>query len=132
MSRRNKAGTMELCASWPTNETPTSEPPTPLERLGQSWYFYCPGCDQHHRVQVKAPTRPDGAPQPGPVWDFDGDEERPTFAPSILSTCEYKGGEHGPPKKTVCHSFVRGGRIEFLGDCTHALAGRTVDLPVLP
>src|SRR5436309_254590 len=28
----------------------------------------------------------------------------------------------------VCHSFVRDGLIEFLGDCTHPLAGRTVPL----
>ena len=28
-----------------------------------------------------------------------------------------------------CHSFVREGRIEFLGDCTHAMVGQTVDLP---
>lgn len=32
----------------------------------------------------------------------------------------------------VCHSFVRAGRIEFLGDCTHALAGQTVPLPPWP
>jgi hypothetical protein len=25
--------------------------------------------------------------------------------------------------------FVTDGRIQFLGDCTHALAGQTVDLP---
>ncbi|MGC4033677.1 MAG: hypothetical protein QM754_18485 [Tepidisphaeraceae bacterium] len=27
-----------------------------------------------------------------------------------------------------CHSFVRDGQIEFLGDCTHELAGKTVPL----
>lgn len=32
----------------------------------------------------------------------------------------------------VCHSFVREGRIQFLGDCTHRLAGHTVDLPAFP
>ena len=25
--------------------------------------------------------------------------------------------------------FVTDGKIQFLGDCTHALAGQTVDLP---
>lgn len=34
--------------------------------------------------------------------------------------------EKFPPH--VCHSFVRDGRIEFLSDCTHALAGQTVEL----
>ena len=33
---------------------------------------------------------------------------------------------------TVCHSFVTDGRIQFLGDCTHSLAGQTVDLPEFP
>lgn len=32
----------------------------------------------------------------------------------------------------VCHSFVRAGKIEFLGDCTHALKGQTVPLPDWP
>jgi len=32
---------------------------------------------------------------------------------------------------SVCHSYVTDGRIQFLADCTHALAGLTVDLPEL-
>ncbi|WP_241754456.1 hypothetical protein [Cupriavidus basilensis] len=32
----------------------------------------------------------------------------------------------------VCHSFVTDGRIQFLGDCTHALAGQTVPLAEFP
>lgn len=32
----------------------------------------------------------------------------------------------------VCHSFVTDGRIQFLADCTHDLAGLTVDLPDFP
>lgn len=31
--------------------------------------------------------------------------------------------------KSVCHSFVRDGQIQYLGDCTHEYAGKTVDLP---
>ena len=34
-----------------------------------------------------------------------------------------------PDGTKVCHSFIRDGRIQFLGDCTHHLAGQTVDLP---
>jgi hypothetical protein len=30
-----------------------------------------------------------------------------------------------------CHSFVRAGMIEFLSDCTHELAGKTVPIPDL-
>ena len=37
----------------------------------------------------------------------------------------------GLPPLTVCHLFLRAGRIQFLHDCRHALAGQTVDLPDL-
>lgn len=30
--------------------------------------------------------------------------------------------------KHVCHSFVTDGKIQFLSDCTHDLAGQTVDM----
>ena len=36
--------------------------------------------------------------------------------------------EPGDPPE-VCHSFITDGRIQFLNDCTHALAGHTVPLP---
>jgi hypothetical protein len=29
----------------------------------------------------------------------------------------------------ICHCFIRDGQIQFLLDCTHALAGQTVPLP---
>ena len=102
--------------------------------------FWCPGCDESHAIQVGA--------GPGPRWGWDGNIERPTFTPSVLVTTGhyvqgYDGGgcwctfyrEHPPaPGERVfacgqCHSFVRNGRIEFQADCTHALAGQTVDLP---
>ena len=60
---------------------------------------------------------------------YNGDAEKPTFTPSVLVT--YNGSDAGkdgaPP--SVCHSFVTDGRIQFLADCTHALAGQTVGLP---
>ncbi|SDI15562.1 DUF6527 family protein [Pseudomonas panipatensis] len=60
---------------------------------------------------------------PRNAWN--GDVDRPTFAPSVLVTYPW-----GPEQMQVrCHSFVRDGRIEFLSDCTHALAGQTVNLP---
>jgi len=71
-------------------------------------------------------------------WSFNGNYDRPTFAPSVL--CRYrhpKGytnenpaplGYDGEYVVDVCHSFVRNGNIEYLSDCTHALAGKTVAL----
>ncbi|WP_037422010.1 DUF6527 family protein [Sinorhizobium sp. CCBAU 05631] len=83
--------------------------------------FWCPGCDGAHQVGV--------GEGPGPRWGYNGNPDAPTFTPSVLVT--YNGADAGkdgaPP--AVCHSFVTDGRIQFLGDCTHALAGQTVDLP---
>lgn len=76
-------------------------------------------------------------------WIFNGNGDAPTFQPSVMvqnntwippvtpeNHEEYK---HTPWEQrqiaTVCHSFVTDGQIQFLNDCTHALAGQTVDLP---
>ena len=83
--------------------------------------FKCPGCKTTHYVQHGSDI--------GPNWGWNGCVDAPTFTPSVLVT--YNGADAGkdgaPP--AVCHSFVTDGRIQFLGDCTHALAGQTVDLP---
>lgn len=95
--------------------------------------FDCPGCVEPHVIPTKPHER---------GWDFDGNEAAPTFAPSILVhevripsdadpakvMAPYKPGDVYSPR---CHSFVRMGRIEFLSDCTHSLAGQTVQLPTL-
>jgi hypothetical protein len=70
--------------------------------------FFCPACQYGHWIDT-APGR----------WTFNGDMEKPTISPSVLTV----GIE---PR---CHSFVRDGKIQFLGDCTHKMAGQTVDLP---
>lgn len=96
--------------------------------------FWCPGCNESHRVRPR--------PAPSPSWDFNGDGDRPTFSPSVLVTgtqwltdnehARVMRGEHVEPRPLVCHSFVRDGNIQFLDDCTHALAGQTVPLPDWP
>lgn len=85
--------------------------------------LWCPGCAAHHQFVVRDPEHPEPS---GPVWTWDGNEEAPTFSPSML----LQGGPEGPD--AVCHSFVVGGRWQYLSDCTHALAGQTVDLPPVP
>jgi len=95
----------------------------------------CPGCGHKHVLRVSGEQRPQ--------WGWNGSLERPTFTPSIhMKTGHYCSGEPQPPHCwlcntrepddlacMVCHSFVTDGRIQFLADCTHALAGQTVDLP---
>lgn len=88
------------------------------DRQSGSFLFHCPGCGFAHVVTITRSS-------PGPVWSWDGNRERPTFSPSLLVTI--------PPFESYpgvrCHSFIRSGRIEFLSDCHHQLAGKTVDLP---
>jgi hypothetical protein len=95
---------------------------------GANYSFHCAGCGFPHGIQ----SRTDGN---GPSWTFNGDLERPTFTPSILVTWDgpivAAGEDHGtgPDVRHVCHLFLTDGKLHFLGDCTHKLAGQVVDLP---
>lgn len=89
------------------------------------YLFACPGCEESHFLTVAPHQAPNGA-----SWQFNGNLEKPTFQPSILSSIEPSPGSDRP--KRVCHSFVTDGEIRFLSDCTHDLAGKTVELPVIP
>ena len=97
---------------------------------GRRVHFRCPGCNDVHGVTVDVPEG----------WGWNGDLERPTFTPSILVHSrptlinEDLEGDALTARSNItmtpqCHSFVTDGRIQFLGDCTHELAGQTVDLP---
>lgn len=105
--------------------------------------FWCPGCEQMHVINVSHEGHP--------AWSFDGNYDAPTFQPSVLSTsghytsrfrpgtdacwCTYNAEHHDDPHKfecVRCHLFVRNGMIEFLSDCTHKLAGKTVKLESMP
>lgn len=76
----------------------------------------CPGCKGWHNVTVNTPGG----------WQWNGNLEKPTISPSILVR-----GVRGDDAtvKTLCHSFVTDGKIQFLSDSAHALAGQTVELP---
>ncbi len=101
--------------------------------------FMCPGCRELHQVTV----RHDGQ-NVGPAWGYNGNPDAPTFTPSVKVggkqivtdqngtwTGEWVRGPDGDALDRCCHSFVTDGRIQFLSDCTHALAGQTVNLPDL-
>lgn len=122
--------------------TPSSDDRVSLGRNdatgSRSAMFWCPGCAEVHGVTV------DRGNAAGPQWGWNGSLSSPTFTPSIqIKTGHYTGGgcwceydKAHPDDKSgftcgICHSFVRDGRIEFLSDCTHALAGTTVDIPLV-
>lgn len=87
------------------------------DSLENKLVFHCPGCGYGHFVRVNAPDHPN--------WDWNNSYEKPTFTPSILVN-----GSKGMVNHGTCHSYVTDGRIQFLGDCWHSLAGQTVDLPL--
>jgi hypothetical protein len=94
--------------------------------------FHCPGCNEVHQIVV------DGSRG----WSWNGDGDKPTVTPSILVTGkrritedEYQRlmrGERVEVDDLRCHSFVVDGQWQFLTDCTHALAGKTVEMPDYP
>lgn len=103
-----------------------------LERLPDGRLsFDCPGCGFMHAVSV--------GEGPGQRWGWNGSMGRPTFTPSILVTGVEQltddevrmvlAGQKIEPRPMACHSFVTDGQIQFLGDCTHQLAGQTVPIP---
>lgn len=83
---------------------------------GSAHAIHCPGCGMAHCFDAR--------------WSFNGSFDRPTFSPSLLvNRRQWTGPDHDIPVDRRCHIFVRDGRIEFLQDSWHALAGQTVDLP---
>lgn len=87
-----------------------------LDPVDGGYIFHCEGCGIEHVIWTGKAGYP--------VWDFNGDIESPTFSPSHF--CEYEWGEER--KQVRCHSFIRNGNIEYLSDCTHSLAGKTIRL----
>lgn len=78
--------------------------------------FYCPGCKIDHAVYTKGEKSTWD-------WNWNGNEELPTISPSILVKFPFEDRE------ITCHSFVRDGKIQYLSDCSHTLAGQTLELP---
>lgn len=76
--------------------------------------FKCPGCNVIHTIDNDR-------------WDFNGDYECPTLYPSVNGSG--KRVNNGEWYDWRCHSWVKNGKIQFLNDSTHELAGQTVELP---
>jgi thiol-disulfide isomerase/thioredoxin len=81
-----------------------------------SWGFWCPGCRMLHCYATQRRNPKDI----GPVWEWNGSEDKPTFTPSLLNW--------GSRPEQRCHLFVTDGKICYCGDCHHDLKGQTVDM----
>lgn len=80
--------------------------------IWKTQYLYqCSGCGYEHAFSLKSE---------GGYHEFNLDLEFPTVSPSLV--------QNFTPGK-MCHSFIRNGKIEYLNDCFHHLAGHTIELP---
>lgn len=90
---------MPRARRWPNRET------------GKYLLWYCPGCQCSHMVAIKPEVQKNGA-----SWEFNGDFDRPTLTPSVMSS--------------DCHCHITNGQADFrCGGNKHALDGQVVDIP---
>lgn len=105
-----------------------------MRRASDRYAHWCPACQEMHSL-------PDG-------WQFNGNVEKPTFSPSFRHTGIKRnvvGGRWvgegkeawlydaaGQPIPEVCHYILTDGVLNFCGDCTHSMAGKSVPMPELP
>ena len=75
---------------------------------GKQHLYNCPGCKYEHAFSPN-------------MHQYDGNADKPTISPSLLLS--------NPQNVHTCHSFVKNGFIQFLGDCWHELKNQTVELP---
>lgn len=94
----------------------------------------CPGPLPHRIIPVQIKGTRAGTGN----WTWNGSVDKPTLKPSIitkgvrhLTDEEFERvnkGEEVARVDVICHSWVNDGKMIFLKDCTHELAGQTLDL----
>ena len=77
------------------------------------YVHFCEGCGYEHPFHTERSDK-------GVTWEFNGSLESPTFRPSMLIN------QHDPSSR--CHYFLTNGEVQYLSDCFHSLAGKTIAL----
>jgi hypothetical protein len=96
---------------------------------GQWFSVWCEGCQCGHPFRVKS-TLPEKSGFDDPNWSFNGNHDSPTFRPSLLN--RVRNVEKPDTFESVCHLHVTDGNVEFLNDCSHVMAGKTVPMSNIP
>lgn len=86
------------------------------ERVPGVYVYWCEGCECCHAIYTINPNTL------GAMWSFNGNMEKPTIQPSVL----VRWNKKDVPQ--VCHTFITDGMVNYLGDCTHRLAGQTIPM----
>lgn len=91
-------------------------------KIGRWVYYQCPRCDYVHSLPIDYPQ------SNGARWTWNGNMEKPTLKPSVMS----------PGGGAMCHHFVTDGILHFLNDTSpnprtgEPFAGVSVEMPELP
>lgn len=88
-------------------------------KIHDAWWFYCPGCECYHNYILEYFNG-----RVGPKWSYD--EHSKSFIPSLKAT------RQEPGKKHVCHIWSLNGSVQYLSDCTHHLANKSVPFVLKP
>lgn len=83
--------------------------------------MWCPGCNDLHAIWVRDPET---GTRPKVEWIWNGNMGQLNVNESILVT--------GGSENIRCHSHIKAGQWRFLSDCTHRMAGMTVDMMPIP
>jgi hypothetical protein len=89
-----------------------------LKAFPEGFMHWCPACMEPHRIWTTAKNRN------GATWSFNNDMEAPSFDPSVNISWGTDGRR--------CHYHLTAGKLIYLTDCTHHLAGKTIPLPDFP
>ena len=76
--------------------------------------FYCPACDTSHSFNVEG-------------WTLIDTAKGPTVSPSLKIT-GYITTRAGESEEVHCHLFIREGKLVYLPDYKHDMAGETVPM----
>jgi hypothetical protein len=89
--------------------------------------YWCPGCQCAHVMLLKTVFTK------GPHWTFNYNPFLPTFTPSFHETysepVDWDNPDGPKVERSQCHCIVTDGKIQYLSDCEHELAGKLIELP---
>lgn len=93
-----------------------------IRQLSSGWVsFHCPACGYGHAVPVNGTTAKDSTGK-DVSWEWNNNLELPTLKPSIMVN---RVAFPGYPK---CHIIITDGKLHFMGDCSHDLKGKVVEM----
>jgi hypothetical protein len=114
--QRQKNAVLAFIVRKPTEPTVVNVLQPILNSKG-NYIFYCLGCEANHLIST--------TPKGGTYHTLTGTLAKPTVRASILVSGNRKlGVPH-------CHAYITEGMIEYLDDCSHNLAGKTVPMEPL-